>query len=42
MLPGCGYRPVARNASRLRAALAPLPLSPEQREKLAKGLHLQD
>jgi hypothetical protein len=41
MLPGCGYRPLARNAAGLRAALAPLPLTPEQRDKLEKGLRLE-
>jgi Fe-S-cluster containining protein len=41
MLPGCGYRPLARNAARLRTALAPLPLTAEQREKLEEGLHLR-
>ena len=40
MMPGCGYRPVARNAERLRTALAQLPLTSDQREKVEKGLRL--
>jgi len=40
MLPGCGYRAVAPNAASLRASLDQLPLRPEQREQLRKGLKL--
>jgi hypothetical protein len=40
MLPGCGYRPVVWNARGLAQALEAAPLSPEQRRKLSKGLHL--
>jgi len=40
LLPGCGYRAVAPNAAGLRASLDGLPLAPEQREKLRKGLKL--
>lgn len=42
LLPGCGYRAVAANATGLREALAPLDLSPEQRETLRRGLHLEE
>jgi|APSaa5957512576_1039674.scaffolds.fasta_scaffold16533_2 uncharacterized protein len=38
----CGFRPVSRNAKRLRDALASLDLTPEQREKLDKGLNIRD
>lgn len=41
MLPGCGYRPVDPRASRLRQALEAQPLTPEQRERLRRGLHLE-
>jgi hypothetical protein len=40
LLPGCGYRAVAPNAEGLRQSLARLDLTPEQREKLRKGLGL--
>jgi len=40
LLPGCGYRPLARNAAELRRALSSAPLSDEQRERLRRGLHL--
>jgi hypothetical protein len=40
LLPGCGYRAIAPNANGLREALADLDLTPEQREKLRKGLRL--
>jgi Fe-S-cluster containining protein len=41
MLPGCGYRGVAPNAERLLAALEARPLTPEQRERLRRGLYLR-
>lgn len=41
MLPGCGYRPIAPNAPGLRRALERTALTPEQRERLWKGLHLE-
>jgi hypothetical protein len=41
LLPGCGYRPVSLRAGAWSAALARQPLSPEQREKLRKGLFLE-
>jgi len=40
LFPGCGYRAVDPRAESLRAALAPLELTPEQRVKLEQGLHL--
>ena len=40
LLPGCGYRPIARNAAALRRALADRPLSDEQRARLHRELHL--
>ena len=40
LLPGCGYRPIARNAAALRRALAERPLSDEQRARLHRELHL--
>jgi uncharacterized protein len=40
-LPGCGYRAVAPNAERLRAALQDASLSAEQRDKLKRGLRLE-
>ena len=40
LLPGCGFRVVARNAEGLRAALAARGLSREQMDRLAAGLHL--
>jgi hypothetical protein len=42
MLPGCGYRPVAKDAGRMLRALAAQPLSDEQRSRLARGLHLEE
>jgi Fe-S-cluster containining protein len=42
LLPGCGYRPVARDAARMLDALLSQPLSDEQRARLAKGLHLEE
>ncbi len=41
LLPGCGYRPVARNAERMLRVLAAQPLTPAQRERLKAGLHLE-
>jgi hypothetical protein len=41
MLPGCGYRPVDPRASGLRQALDAQPLTPEQRARLRKDLHLE-
>ena len=41
LLPGCGYRPLARNAAALRRALDARPLSHEQRERLARELFLE-
>ena len=41
LLPGCGYRPIARNAAALRRALDARPLSDEQRERLARELFLE-
>jgi hypothetical protein len=41
-LPGCGYRALTPNAAGLGKALDALDLTPEQREKLRKGLHLED
>lgn len=40
MLPGCGYRPVARNADKLLDALARHPLTADQKARLRKGLFL--
>ena len=40
LLPGCGYRPVARNAEALKRALEGRALTEEQREKLRRGLFL--
>jgi hypothetical protein len=40
LLPECGYRAIPPNAAGLRAALDAAALSPEQREKLRKGLRL--
>ena len=40
LLPGCGYRASPPNAERLRVALDRLDLTPEQREKLRRGLRL--
>ena len=41
LLPGCGYRPIARNAAALRRALDARPLRDEQRERLARELFLE-
>jgi uncharacterized protein len=41
MLPGCGYRPVLRGAARMLRVLDENGLTPEQREKLARELHLR-
>jgi hypothetical protein len=41
LLPGCGYRPLARNADELRRALLASPLSDEQRERLRHELFLE-
>ncbi len=40
-LPGCGYRPIAGNAEKLRAALAQTELSPEKREELERRMFLR-
>ena len=40
MLPACGYRAIPPNAAGLRAALDKADLTPEQRERLRKGLRL--
>ena len=42
LLPGCGYRPVAPNAARLRRALADQPLTEEQRARLERDLYLRN
>ncbi len=41
LLPGCGYRPVARNAGRLLQALEKQGLAEGQMERLKRGLHLE-
>jgi Fe-S-cluster containining protein len=41
LLPACGYRAVPPNAAGLRAALDEAELTPQQREKLRKGLRLE-
>ena len=41
LLPGCGYRPLARNAAELRRALLARPLSDEQRARLHRELYLE-
>ncbi len=41
MLEGCGYRPIALGASRMMNALKRQKLTPEQMEKLRKGLFLE-
>jgi len=41
MLDGCGYKPIALGASRMLGALKKQNLSPEQMEKLKKGLFLE-
>jgi Fe-S-cluster containining protein len=40
LLPGCGYRPLARNAEALRQALQAAGLSDEQRARLRRDLYL--
>jgi uncharacterized protein len=40
LLPGCGYRAVAPNADGLRRSIELLDLSPEQRDRLRRGLRL--
>lgn len=40
LLPLCGYRAVAANAAGLRESLARVSLTPQQREKLERGLRL--
>lgn len=42
MLPGCGYRPVSRNAVQLRSALERHSLSADQKARLHKGLFLDE
>lgn len=41
MLEGCGYKPIALGASRMMNALKRQNLTPEQMEKLKKGLFLE-
>ena len=41
MLPGCGYRPIAPNAARFLRVLDGHELSPTQRERLERDLHLR-
>ena len=41
LLPGCGYRPLARNAAELRRELLGRPLSDEQRTRLRRELFLE-
>ena len=41
LLPGCGYRPIARNAKRFLRVLGAQSLSDEQRAKLKKDLFLE-
>ena len=41
LLPGCGYRPVARNAKRFLRVLDAQPLTDEQRARLKKDLFLE-
>jgi uncharacterized protein len=42
MLPGCGYRPVARNAAVFLRVLDGQAMTPEQRDRLRRELHLED
>lgn len=42
LLPGCGYRPVARDAKRFLRVLDTQPLTAEQRERLRKDLFLDE
>jgi Fe-S-cluster containining protein len=41
LLPGCGYRPIARNAKRFLRVLDAQPLTDAQRAKLKKDLFLE-
>ncbi len=41
LLPGCGYRPVARNAERLLVALGTTTLTDTQRARLKAGLRAE-
>jgi len=41
LLPGCGYRPLARNAAALAKALDERPLSADQRARLRRELYLE-
>jgi len=41
LLPGCGYRPLARNAAALGRELDAQPLTDEQRARLRRHLYLQ-
>jgi hypothetical protein len=40
LLPGCGYRPVARHAARMLRVLQDQPLTEAQRARLERDLHL--
>jgi hypothetical protein len=40
LLPGCGYRPVARGADRMLRVLQDQPLTDEQRARLGRDLRL--
>lgn len=40
-MPSCGHRPIARDARRRLRLLDAQPLTPEQRERLKKGLFLE-
>jgi hypothetical protein len=41
LLPGCGYRPLARNAKRFLRVLDAQPMTDEQRARLKKDLFLE-
>lgn len=41
LLPGCGYRPLARNAGRMLRVLHEQPMRHEQRERIEKELNLR-
>ena len=41
LLPGCGYRPLARNAAELQRALLDRPLTDEQQDRLRRELFLE-
>ena len=41
ILPGCGYRPVSRNAAELLGELEGRALTDEQRARLRRDLYLQ-